>query len=266
MNSNAQEFSTKIEGRVYSNHKDVAATHVSNSTQNRGTITDANGFFNITVKFNDTLVFSAVQFKKKEVVITLEILKKKKLEVFLEEALTELNEVVVTPYNLTGDIKQDAKSVKVGNIITASTLGLPNANIEVTTRNERKLFEAKDGAYLQVMNVNIILNDEKNIEIPNGVAINIKRILNDVIGRTKTLKNLIELDKNSATLNEVKRVYHDSIYQQELKIPKENLNDFMNFCEVDSSYVEVVESNDALQLWEFLMRNSVVYRKNNKLD
>jgi hypothetical protein len=40
----------------------------------------------------------------------------------------------------------------------------------------------------------------------------------------------------------------------------------MNFCEVDSLYVDVVESNDILRLWEFLERNSVVYRKNNDLN
>jgi hypothetical protein len=264
---NSQEFSTKLEGRVYSRDGDVTATHVSNISRNRGTITDANGFFTISVKLNDTLVFSAVQYKKKEVVISLEILKRKILEVPLEDALTQLNEVVVTPYNLTGDIKRDAARLKVDNVMTASTLGLPNANLKVKTQNERKLLEAKDGAYIKPLPLEIPFGSELGLnDIPGGIAINVKRILSDLGGYTKTLKNYIEIDKRITDLNRIRRVYHDSIYEQELKIPIENINDFMNFCEIDSSYVGVVASNDILRLWEFLERNSLVYRKNNNLD
>lgn len=258
--TNAQEFRTKLEGRVYSKDGDVAATHVSNSTTNKGTITDLKGFFTISVRFNDTLVFSAVQYKKKQVVITSEILENKKFEVFLEEALTELNEVVVTPYNLTGDMKRDAARIKVENIVTASTLGLPNAYNRIMTQNERKLAEADSGRFIE--GANFRLDSTFNPMI----AINLHKILNRISGRTKTLKSYVAIDKEIALLNMVKRFYHDSIYQQELKIPKNRINDFMNFCEVDSLYSEVVESNDILRLWEFLQRNSLVYRKNNELD
>ena len=127
--ANAQEFSTKLEGQVYSTDADVAATHVSNISSNKGTIADAEGFFTISVQLNDTLVFSAVQYKRKEVVVNLEVLKSKFLRVALEASLTELDEVVVTPYNLSGDLNRDVGTIEVGNIVTASTLGLPNANV-----------------------------------------------------------------------------------------------------------------------------------------
>ncbi|TMM56347.1 hypothetical protein FEE95_16005 [Maribacter algarum] len=260
MNLSAQEYSSEIEGRVYSKNGDVAATHVSNVTQNRGTITDVNGFFDISVKLNDTLIFSAVQFKKKELVVTLEILNTKRLEVFLEEVLTQLSEVVVTPYNLTGDINRDAKRLKIDPIITSSTLGLPNAYVKPKTKNERRLAEADSGKFIEGASYKL------DSTFNPMIVINLHKILNRVTGRTQTLKKYVAIDKEIVLLNTVKRSYHDSIYQQELKIPKERINDFMNFCEVDSLYTEVVESNDILRLWEFLERNSLVYRKNNQLD
>ena len=256
----AQEYSTEIEGRVYSKDGDVAATHVSNITQNRGTITDVNGFFNISVKLNDTLVFSAVQYKKKKFVVTIETLDTKKLEVFLEVALTQLNEVVVTPYNLTGDLNRDAKRLKIKPIVTASTLGLPNAYVKPKTKNERRLAEADSGKFIEFGHY--ALDSTFN----PMVMINIHKILNRVTGRTQKLKKYVAIDKEIALLNKVKRFYHDSIYQQELKIPEDQINDFMNFCEVDSLYTDVVESDDILRLWEFLERNSLVYRKNNNLN
>ena len=256
----AQDYSTKLEGRVYSKDGDVAATHVSNITTNRGTITDADGFFTISVKLNDTLVFSAVQYKKKEVIVSFEILKNKMLEVTLEDALTQLNEVVVTPYNLTGNLNRDAKRLKIKPIVTASTLGLPNAYVKIKTQNERRLAEADSGKFIEFGNYKL------DSTFNPMVMINIYKIINRITGRTQTLKKYVAIDKEIALLKKVKRYYHDSIYEYELKIPKERINDFMNFCEVDSLYVDVVESNDILRLWEFLERNSVVYRKNNDLN
>lgn len=256
---NAQDYSTKLDGRVYSKDGDVAATHVSNITSGRGTITDANGYFTISVKLNDILVFSAVQYKRKEVVIGLRMLESELLSVPLEASLTHLDEVVIRPYNLTGDLHRDAKRLKIEPIITAASLGLPNAYVKVKTQNERKLFEADAGKfiYLGRYTLDTLFNPM--------IGINLNKILNRVTGRTKKLKKFVAIDKEIALLHKVKRFYHDSIYEYELKIPKERIHDFMNFCEVDSTYVEVVASDDILRLWEFLERNSLAYRKNNKL-
>lgn len=256
----SQEFTNKIEGRVYSKDGDVAATHVSNISRNRGTITDLNGFFTISARLGDTLVFSAVQYKKNEIVITAQILKTKTINVFMEEALTELSEVVVTPYNLTGDIKRDAGRLKVDNVITASTLGLPNAYVKVKTQNERKLAEADSGRFIEGARYRL------DSTFNPMIAINLHKILNRLSGRTQRLKGYVAIDKEIGLLQKVKKSYHDSIYEQELKIPIDNINDFMNFCEVDSTYVEVVESEDILLLWEFLKRNSAIYRENNGLE
>ena len=145
----AQINSTKdLEGKVYSKDGDVAATHVLNTTSKRATITDVNGFFSIPVRLNDTLVFSAVQFKKKEIVVTLSIYESTQLRVPLEDILTVLDEVVVTPYNLSGDITKDLLTLDLEPVVTAGTLGLPNANVRVITKAERELFEATSGGGL----------------------------------------------------------------------------------------------------------------------
>jgi hypothetical protein len=256
----AQEFTTKLEGRIYSKDADVAATHVSNISSKKGTITDAQGFFSISVRLNDTLVFSAIQYKRKEVVVTLEVLKTDLFNVPLEPSLTELDEVVVTPYNLSGDLKRDIITIKVENIVTASTLGLPNANVKVISQNERRLFEADNGKFISLGNYKL------DSTFNPMIMVNLNKILNRVTGRTQKLKKFVAIDKEIAMLQKVKRLYPDSLFVQDLKIPETKINDFMNFCEVDSTYNEVVEGDDILNIWEFLYRNSLVYRKNNALD
>lgn len=237
-------FSKKLEGRVYSKDGDVAATHVLNATAQKATITDDDGFFSIRAQINDTLVFSAVQYKRKEVVVTLSLLESKFFSVLLEDALTQLDEVIVMPYNLTGDMTLDADRLQIQPVVTASTLGLPNAYVKPPTKAQRVLFEATSGKGLVPLNP----------------------ILNGISGRTKYLKKLVEIEKKYAQTERVRGFYVDSLITADLKIPKEKIDDFMYFCEVDSTFQSTVDTEDRLKIWELLKQRSLIYRENNDLD
>jgi len=237
-------FSKKIEGRVYSNDGDVAATTVQNISTNKATITDIDGFFQIRANLNDTLLFSAVQFKKKEIVVSREILQQRLFNVKLEDALTELDEVVVTPYNLSGDITKDIGVLKTEPVVTASTLGLPNAYVLPITKAERELFEATSGSGLIPLNP----------------------ILNGISGRTKMLKKRVARNKLYSRTERVKEFYADSLFRIDLKIPEEKIDDLLYFCEVDTAFQTIVDTHDRLKIWEFIRKKSLLYRENNELD
>ena len=236
-------FSAQLEGRVYSKEGDVAATHVLNTTTQRATITDSNGFFSILAKLNDTLVFSAVQFKRKQIVVTSSILESKFLSIPLEDALTELDEVVVMPYNLTGDVTRDMDRLKTDLVVTSSTLGLPNAYVKVPTQAERELYAATANPFMSF-----------------------DPLINAITGRTKMLKKRVARDKKYARTQRVRESYSDSIFQRNLKIPQDKINDFMYFCEVDPAFQFIVDTHDRLKIWAFLRKKSITYRKNNDFE
>lgn len=237
-------FSKELEGRVLNESGDVAATHVINTTTKRATITSAEGFFKIAAQVNDTLVFSAVQFKKKELVVTQSILESKSLFITMEDALTELDEVVVRPYNLSGDITQDLNVLQTEPVVTASTLGLPNAYVKPMTQTQRVLHEATTG----------------------GGIVPLNPILNGISGRTKMLKKRLELEERYARTERVRAFYPDSLYVRDLKIPIAKIDDFMYFCEFDDEFSGLVDTHDKLKIWSFFKQKSVVYRENNGLD
>ena len=255
---NSQDFTKQIEGHVFSEDGDVAAVHVSNISINRGTITDIAGYFKISGRLNDTLVFSAVQFQRVEIVVTLEVWQSDMLNVSLKQSLTELDEVVVMPYNLTGDLNLDMGNLKIQPIVTASTLGLPNASIKVKTQNERKLFEADNGKFIYLGSYKL------DTTFNPTVMINFNKILNRVTGRTKKLKKYVAIDKEIALLRNVRRFNPDSVYVQEFDIPKENLIEFFYFCMADSSFASIVKTEDKLKVWEYLQNRSHKYHTNNK--
>ena len=235
-------FSNRLQGKVSSKSGDVAATHVLNTTSKKAVITDIEGYFTISAKLNDTLVFSAVQSEKKEVVITRSILAQKLWNVFLETAINQLEEVILTPYNLSGRLGSDVNTLKTEPIVTASSLNLPNAHAKRRTQTERLLIEATTGG---------------------GIPLN--PIINAITGRTRMLKKRLAIDKKSAKTEEARNTYADSLFSKELKIPIPKIDDFMYFCEVDPDFELVLATEDYFKIWEYMKIKSFVYRKNNKL-
>src|SRR5699024_12129418 len=61
--------SSDIKGRVIANEENLSEIHVLNTSSNKGVLTDRNGYFEIPVALNDILLFSSIQFEKKEVKI-----------------------------------------------------------------------------------------------------------------------------------------------------------------------------------------------------
>ena len=230
-------FSSVLEGKVQSTDKDLADVYVMNLTAKKATITDINGYFSIVAGLNDTLVFTALQYKRKELVVSMEMLASKNIIVPLEEAITQLDEVVVMPYNLTGDISRDLRSLDVGPVTTASTLGLPNAYVKPPTKAERELFEATTG----------------------GGIIPLNPILNAISGRTKMLRQRVARDEKYGRTQRVREFYGDSLYTNRLRIPLEKIEDFMYFCEIDPRFGIIVDTHDRLKIWEFLKQKSVEY-------
>lgn len=236
-----QDFSySTIKGKVSSDDGDVSATHVLNISANKAAITDANGFFSITAKLYDTVVFSAIQFKTKKVVVSQEMLSSKTLFITLESSLTELDEVIVMPYNLSGELKRDMNNMQVTPGVTAASLGLPNAYIKKMHQADRQLYSAQNGG-------------------------SIIKVLNAITGETKRLKEFAAQQRNYRRTELIRGSYHDTLFIKQLKIPKEKIDDFMYFCEIDTEFAST-STNDKLRLWEIMTLKSTIYRKNNDLE
>ncbi|MEX0313781.1 MAG: carboxypeptidase-like regulatory domain-containing protein [Allomuricauda sp.] len=240
----------ELKGRVYSVNKDVVGVVVQNINSTKAVITDVNGNFSIPVRLNDTLVFSAVQFKRKVLPIGSELFNSRFISVPLEEFVNQLDEVVVRPYNLSGDLNQDLDGLQLEKDVSAEALGLPNAHAKIPTQSERKLYEATAGKF----NVGMILNP------PIGA------LINEITGRSKMLRNRVKVDKTYARTQRVQGFYVDSLFVATLKIPFEKIDDFMYFCEVDDEFQTVVDSKDKLKIWDFMVVKSRAYRRNNNLD
>lgn len=221
--TNAQQKIEILKGRIVSSSQEVVGVYVLNKTNNKGTITSKSGNFSIPVQLKDTIEFSAVQFKNKQIIITKKILDYKSFLVNLDETLEELDEVVLD--NRT--------------FITAKSLGLPNADVEVLPLTERELFSANNG----------------------NNYLSLDPLINFLSGRTKMLKDRIKRDDTYARSKELRTRYVDSIFSKNLKIPVDRIEEFMLYCEYDPRFKGITKNKNELVVWDFLRQKSELFLK-----
>lgn len=243
-------FIKSLEGKVLFDSKGIPDVHIMNTSAGIATISDGEGRFDIDVTIGDTLLFSAVQYKRKSIVISASILESKMAFITLEEFVNELDEVVVRPYNLSGDLIRDMQHMKIDPVVTASTLGLPNAYVKPMLQSERLLREASLGPFSIGMLTSIPFNP----------------LINAISGRTKMLKKRVARDRKYLLTQRVRNFYPDSIFVKRLGIPEEKISDFMYYCEVDDQFHSIVATDDHIRILNLLVLKSKDYRKNNDLE
>ena len=115
--------------------KPISNVHVINLNKVIGVISNKNGEFEIQAEVNDTLYFSYLGFKSIKIRVTNDLIKFKNSKVKLTELAYALEEVIVSPYQLTGYLEIDAKNVPISSSYRYSIPGLPSRGYEAGSKN-----------------------------------------------------------------------------------------------------------------------------------
>lgn len=148
--------------------------HVINRTQKKYTTTNDKGEFIIDAVKNDTIVFTAIQYKSLTYIVATDNIKSKRINVSLELNVNELPEAVIG-FTLSGDLSKDVLNSDAKRLINFYDVGIPGFTGKKMTKSERLLREAgefKPKMLLGLLGGNLPLNP----------------ILNGISGRTKELK------------------------------------------------------------------------------
>ncbi len=102
----------------------LESVHIVNLNKVKGTITNQKGEFSIMASVNDTLYFSYLGFKSQKVRVSSDMMKFKDTKITLTELAYALEEVIVTPYELTGYLEIDVKNLPINDSYQYSISGL----------------------------------------------------------------------------------------------------------------------------------------------
>lgn len=212
-------------GKVIYKNIPVANEYVINSTTEKATITNEEGEFSIEVMLGDELVFTAVNFQYKLVKISSEILENNRLVVTVNEKVTELDEVVITP-------DDPERFLKVKN-------------------EEFKGFEYEIDRESEVDNVAMSDLDQG---MQNGINfVNIFRAL------FKSKEIAPEEGPKLKVSQVLRQVYDDQFFVSDLNIPQDKIDAFLFYCDDQMPATTLLKKENEFQLIDSLVNHSKTF-------
>jgi len=240
-----------VNGKIIVSSEDKEGVAVYNTSSNRGTITDEDGYFAIKVAVNDIVEFSALQFKNFKVTISDQIISSKRLTVILVEEINKLDEVVLLPFDLTGNLNSDLENVRTYNVSLDDVyFGLDH----ITD------FEFSADYKTKVDNVAF---DEYNPRVEN--MLNIINLAGFLVSQVAD----IEKDKSSAKEKAIKRTpfkealdkYSINYIHSNFKIPLDQVESFIDYVELQGVDDTLLEHDQEMQFLERITQLSKSFLK-----
>lgn len=213
---NAQEFKL-LEGRIAHSSLSLAGIHVVNTSRGTAQITDVDGRFEISVKQGETLFFSGIQFKQRKLIITQEIFSLDKITVYMEAYVNELDEVIVTPHQLSGNLRTDFNNSGLKPQINFKDVGIPGF---VGERKE-KIVPAKS----------LILNA---LLLPISGGIDIEAVYKHLSGYYKRLKKQRKVHAHFEQVFEIIKFYGPYFFVENYSLELEQVYEFVLGCSENS--------------------------------
>jgi len=173
------------------------------------------------------------------------IIDSREINIRLNEVVNLLPEVVVRPYDLTGNITVDINRLAVTR--------LPDTLNAVNT--QRMYFESDAQPNLSSPPENVALADSEN-RLVNGL--NFVNLFKEFLITTKTRQ--IQRP-HSGVHADVRALYDDAFFRENFDIKLENIPDFIDFADRNGLKEEMLKEGNEMDLIEFLLDQSKRYKK-----
>lgn len=234
----------EIKGKLIADD-DVEGIHILNKTASKYTISDEKGEFSIEAKATDTLFISSLIYNNKEIIISKEHEDSNSIEIKLDEKVSELDKVIVGKI-LTGSLQSDLENSDAKTEINFYDLGIPGNTKLPLTQNEKKLHDADGGSWGH---------------LGLGFGVNFHKLLNKISGRTKKLKDIVELDDRDKCINRLRIDYESIIFENDT-LPKNLRDEYFLFSQEDENFLNLCKKDNDIELLEFLQQKLKAYREN----
>ena len=206
---NIQDFS----GKVVSDSLDISGIHVVNKNSGATTITNQKGEFSIGVQPTDTIIFSAVHIKLQALVLDSLVVSQPEINVYIEHAVNELQEVVVKPHNLTGNLADDVTAAPPPPL-NFKDVGIPGFEGE---RREKIRYSSTGNLILSTLLLPIM-------------PLDIEGVYKQISGYNRRLKESRKLSKQLQTVNSLIDFYGTQFLQDQYSLSSDEIYAFVLAC------------------------------------
>ncbi|HNQ27140.1 MAG TPA: carboxypeptidase-like regulatory domain-containing protein [Aquaticitalea sp.] len=239
----------EISGKIVVNSEDLENVTIYNTSSNKGSLTDADGKFKIDVALNDIIEVRALQFQEFTFTIDQNIIDTKKATVFLVEKVNRLNEVVILPYDLTGNLLVDMERVKTFN---------PDMNAFFFGINDIGTYKFADDYQSKVENI-AMTQSGQNIQYGANILGIVHGLLKPIFKSKRgnaSGQDKSNIENEDVTTSSLRDYYSTHFIADNFGIPKEKIDDFVNFVEIKGVDYSLLERGKEMEFLEFLTQKS----------
>ena len=230
--SYSQSYRINIRGKVFNDMEAVEGVHIINKNSEKGTITNANGDFKISVQVNDTLLISGVQFYFSEILITGQIITDKFVTIHLIQKINELQEVEVKAHDLTGSLLFDATAIKdTISKVAPATLDFSMIDFSKPVVNDLDVMDRRKPPDISHLT---------NPHFQPGFGASIS------IGSIKKKSYLTIPDK-------IRNKLGNEFFTETLELPIEQIEPFINYC-LEDGIADLYLQNRKLEMIDVLFK------------
>lgn len=238
----------EISGKIVVNSEDLENVTIFNASSNKGTLTDEEGKFKIEVALFDILEVHALQFQDFTVTVDQNIIDSRKATIFLVEKVNKLDEIVILPYDLTGNLVADMESVKTFN---------PDLDAIYFGIGDISAYEFPDDYKSEVENIAARGPNDIRYQM-NGAAI-IGMLLKPLFKSGKDRKAKKQDETIDISSNGLRDYYSARYISDNFNVPEDKIDDFVVYVESHGLDYSLLKKGKELEFLEFLTLKSKEY-------
>jgi len=243
----------KIRGKITAPlGDDVEGVNIYNISSQMGTISNKEGRFEISVAQNDRIQISALQFQSFTVIVDEGVIDSGKMDIYLNPAVNQLEEVIVRPYDLSGNIIADVNRISTSVFSPEWDLSYETLEFDYEFSQDYqssiKRSAAEDAYY-------------------NGQ----QQIGGDIIGlvgmffkKKKKPKTPEKLDETEIVSRALRQRFSNAYIATTFSIPIHRVNDFLYFVDDMGVSPELLKGENEMELLERLNGLSIAYLESLK--
>ncbi|MGB7841627.1 MAG: hypothetical protein WBL21_02470 [Salinimicrobium sp.] len=221
-----------LKGKIEADSLMESSISIVNLTQKTGTTNAINGSFEISVKEEDILLFSSVQYETPQIKITPKIMEEGFLKIRLDLQINQLSEVRISNINLSGNLSKDLEDIVV---FDQAAIGFPIRDFKRRTGIEKLQYDMNSDPVSLVVNT-----------------------LNGNLARLKRAKKNYDFDK---LIEKGIKSIPDAYFTEKLGIPEAQILPFVNLCAQNNEFEALVSQDDPLELMKFYFQKAPSFLK-----
>lgn len=248
---------TKVLGKIHvPQGEDAEGISIYNTSSQKGTITDADGSFEIDIAENDRVQIMALQYQSFTVIADKGVIDRKLMNIFLNPAINQLEEVVIRPYDLSGNIIVDVKKIPTYSVSKDWDMSYGALEYGYNFKPDDKTAVSGNAAE-EALHSNALKDGADVLAILGGVA----QLL---FPKGKKI-SIVEREQNQALVsNNIQQRFSKHFIADNFDIPEAKSVDFLFYAQENGLDQNLLKPENEMELMEFLFKKSKEYKERSE--